>query len=70
MVFRTESATRWGCAVNVNVKCKHKAIQPEKNFLEIKDFMKDFKLNLIWNSRKKLFFLQMNVCFISLFSNQ
>ena len=40
-------ATQIRFAVNVNVKCKHKAIQPEKKFLKIKDFMKDFKLNLL-----------------------
>ena len=39
MLFRTDTATRWQCAVNVIVKRKQmfsKAIQPEKKILKLK----------------------------------
>ena len=37
---------------NVNTRL----FNQKKKFLKIKDFMKDFKLNLLWNSRKKNIF--------------
>ena len=60
--------TRCRCTVNANVKCKHKAKQPNK-FLEIKDFMIDFILNpnKVTTFIKNIFLIE--CLFKSLFNN-
>ena len=54
--------------MNANVKCKHKAKQPNK-FLEIKDFMIDFILNpnKVTTFIKNIFLIE--CLFKSLFNN-
>ena len=51
-------------------KSKHQADQPEIFLLKIKDFMDYLFRNLSWFTWKKYFFIQMNVCFKILLSNQ
>ena len=60
--------TRCRRTVNANVKCKHKAKQPNK-FLKIKDFMKDFILNpnKVTTFIKNIFLIE--CLFKSLFNN-
>ena len=58
------TSTIYSCSEKlITEKCKHKANQPEKNLLKIKDFMKDLFRNLSWTTWKKYFFIQMNICF-------